>query len=134
MEEIKNSKILLIEIVEDEASQLKALADKFNREGFHVLQARTGDEGLKLALEERPDIILLDILMPEVDGMTMLKKLRDENSWGKHVPVIFLTNISPDNENINERITEDEPAYYLMKANLTIDDVVDKVKERLSRT
>jgi DNA-binding response OmpR family regulator len=133
MEDIKNKKILLIEIVEDEVSQRKALVDKFNREGFRVLQARDGEEGLRIALTEKPDIILLDILMPEIDGMTMLKKLRHENTWGKNVPVILLTNISPDSEKINKGITEDEPAYYLMKANCTIDDVVDKVKERLRR-
>lgn len=129
----QNNKILIIEIVEDENSQRKVLTETFVRSGFNVLQARDGKEGLEIALKEKPDIILLDILMPDMDGMTMLGKLRHYNSWGKNVPVILLTNISPDNEKINKQVVEDEPAYYLMKANYTIDDIVDKVKERLNR-
>ena len=124
-------KILIIEIVEDEYSQRKALSDKFKREGFMVFEAKDGEEGLKTALREKPDAILLDILMPGTDGITMLKKLRQENTWGKKVPVILLTNLSPDDKNISEEIVENEPSYYLMKANCTIDDVVEKVKERL---
>ncbi len=125
-----NKKIL---IVEDEMSQRKALVDKFTREGFQVLEARDGEEGLRIALKEQPNIILLDIVMPKMDGMTMLKKLRQENDWGKSVPVILLTNLSSDDDKINKGITEDEPAYYLVKSNWPINEVVEKVKERLSR-
>jgi DNA-binding response OmpR family regulator len=129
MEESAKKKIL---IVEDEMSQRKALVDKFTRESFHVIEARDGEEGFTIALKERPHIILLDIVMPKMDGMTMLKKLRQENEWGKSVPVILLTNLSADNDKINTGIAENEPAYYLVKSNWKIDDVVEKVKERLS--
>jgi len=130
MEETTKKKIL---IVEDENSQRKALVDKFTREGFQVLEARDGEEGLRVALNGQPNIILLDMVMPKMDGMTMLKKLRQENDWGKSVPVIFLTNLSSDDDKINKGITEDEPAYYLVKSNWPIIEVVEKVKKRLSR-
>lgn len=130
MKESTNKKIL---IVEDEDSQRKALVDKFTREGFSVFEARDGEEGLHIALKEQPHIILLDIVMPKMDGMTMLKKLRQENEWGKKIPVILLTNLSADDDKIIARLAEDEPAYYLVKANWTINDVVEKVNERLAR-
>ena len=130
MEESAKEKIL---IVEDEMSQRKALVDKFTREGFHVLEARDGEEGFNVALTQHPHIILLDIVMPKMDGMTMLKKLRQENTWGKSVPVILLTNLSADDDKIIQGVAADEPAYYLVKSNWAINDVVEKVKERLSR-
>lgn len=119
-------------IIEDEASQRKALAEKFTREGFMVLEAKDGVQGLAVALEAQPDLILLDIVMPKMDGMTMLKKLRKKSAWGKTVPVILLTNLSADSEEINKGIAENEPAYYLVKSDWSIGDVVAKVRERLS--
>lgn len=118
-------------LVEDEASQRKALSEKFTREGFAVLEAKDGAEGLSVAVKAQPDIILLDIVMPKMDGMTMLKTLRQKNEWGKTVPVILLTNLSADSEEINKGIAESDPAYYLVKSNWSIDDVVAKVRERL---
>lgn len=71
--------------------------------------------------------------MPKMDVMTMLKKLRKENAWGKSVPVILFTNLSTDDEKRNKAIAEDEPSYYLVKADWAINDVVEKVKERLAQ-
>ncbi|MBI5003851.1 response regulator [Candidatus Kaiserbacteria bacterium] len=133
MENTKKPKILIIEVIEDETSQRKALAEKFTREGYHVLEAKDGEEGLKIALAEHPDIILLDLMMTQMDGMTMLKKLRQQNSWGESVPVILLTNLSADNDKLIQGVADTSPAYYLMKADWTINDVVEKVRERLSR-
>jgi len=123
-----NKKIL---IVEDERSLSQALVDKLTREGFATLTAKNGEEGLEVALHEHPDLILLDIVMPKMDGMTMLKKLRNKNEWGKKVPVIILTNLTSDNEQRVRDITETEPTYYLVKADWKIEDVVIKVRERL---
>lgn len=117
-------------IVEDDRALLRALSDKFTREGFNVLGAKDGLEGLKTALESQPDLILLDILMPEMGGITMLEKLRKENMWGKRVPVILLTNVIPDND-IIRKITENKPAYYLVKSDWQINDVVEKVMKCL---
>ncbi|OHA24840.1 MAG: hypothetical protein A3D52_02590 [Candidatus Taylorbacteria bacterium RIFCSPHIGHO2_02_FULL_44_36] len=132
-DELKDKKILVIEEVEDEKSLRDVLHDKFVKEGFSVLEARDGEEGLATALRERPDIILLDIIMPKMDGLTMMKKLREGNEWGKKVPIILLTNLSADDDKIMAAITNDEPAYYLVKSNYTIEDLVEKIRERLSR-
>ncbi|OGI95492.1 hypothetical protein A2917_02965 [Candidatus Nomurabacteria bacterium RIFCSPLOWO2_01_FULL_42_17] len=131
METEEKKKIL---IVEDESSMLKILVDSFEKENFSTLEARDGEIAFRKALEERPDIILLDILLPKIDGLTVLKKLRKENEYGKKVPVILLTNLNPDREEINKVIAENNPAYYLVKTNWNIEDVVEKVKERLSRS
>jgi|SRR3989344_2507721 len=131
--EIKNKKILVIEEVEDEKSLRDVLHDKFSLEGFGVLEAKDGEEGLATALREHPDLILLDIVMPKMDGLTMMKKLREVNEWGKNVPIILLTNLSADDNKINQAITDNIPAYYLVKANYTIEDLVEKIRERLSR-
>lgn len=123
-----NKKIL---IVEDELSLRNALSDKLLREGFEIVEAKNGEEGLEVALREHPDLILIDIIMPVMDGMTMLKKLRDEDEWGKTVPVIILTNLTSDNEERLRDITNAEPSYYLVKSDWKIEDVVAKIRERL---
>jgi DNA-binding response OmpR family regulator len=132
-EKNNNKKILVIEAVEDDVSLRNVLRSKFTSEGFRVLEAGDGEEGLIVALRERPNLIVLDILMPRMDGITMMEKLRHANEWGKSVPIILLTNLSADDERINKAITENEPAYYLVKSNYTMSDLVEKIKERLSR-
>ncbi len=117
-------------IVEDEEIMLKQLTERFTGEKFEIVTARDGEEGLKLALTERPDLILLDIILPKMDGMTMMKKLRQMSSWGKKVPIIILTNLNA-NDSIMKGVTENEPAYYLTKTSWTIDEVLTKVKEQL---
>jgi len=115
-------------IVEDEMPILESLVDKFTREGFEISVAHNGEEGLKSALEKHPDLILLDIVMPKMDGMTMLKKLREHDAWGQHVPVVLLTNLSADDEMMH-KIVETEPSYYLIKKSWTTGDVIQKVRE-----
>ncbi len=115
-------------IVEDESALLMVLTDKFRREGFLVHNADDGQKGLQCALQNKPDIIVLDIVMPSMDGLTMLKKLR-ENKWGNTVPVLILSNLS-DPEQINEA-TGRGRVEYLVKSNWGLDDVVRKVKDTL---
>ncbi len=116
--------------MEDEPSMLQVLSDAFVHEKFEVVTASDGVEGLRQAEVHHPDLILLDIVMPKMDGISMMKKLRSENDWGKKVPIIILTNLSADDE-ILKSVTSSEPAYYLVKTNWTITDVIIKVKERL---
>lgn len=120
-------------IVEDDLPVLNALADKLAREGFGILQAQDGEAGLALADKDHPDLILLDILLPKMDGLTMMKKLRAGSVWGKGVPIILLTNLSPDDEKINASVAESEPAYYIVKTDLSMSDLVEKIRERLNR-
>lgn len=130
MNDSKDNKRILV--IEDDTPLRKVLHDKFILEGFHVLEAKDGEEGLATALSERPDLILLDIVMPQMDGITMMKELRQKNEWGKNVPIILLTNLSADDEKINRAIADNAPAYYLVKSSYTINDLVEKIKERLS--
>ena len=120
-------------IIEDENLMLKPLVDKFSSEGFEVILAKNGETGLDKALTEKPDLILLDIILPKKDGMTMMRELRASNSWGKNVPIILLTNLNAD-DRIMKGVTKDEPAYYLVKTDWTLDQVVEKVKDRLGMT
>lgn len=115
-------------IVEDEPALLRVLSDKFAAEGYTVLESKNGLTGLKVALEEKPDAILLDILMPELDGMEMMRRLRDSNDYGKKVPIVILTNLDAD-EKITWAVAKDEPAYYLIKSNVDMDEIVEKVKQ-----
>jgi len=121
----KGVKIL---IVEDEKALLEVLADKFRREHFIVFTGQDGEEGLACALKNKPDIIVLDIVMPSMDGLTMLKKVR-EDKWGNNIPILILSNLS-DPEQINEA-TGRGKVEYLVKSNWGLDDVVQKVKDTL---
>jgi DNA-binding response OmpR family regulator len=115
-------------IIEDEYPLLRALKIKLEENGLEVLSAKNGKEGLETALKDHPDLILLDIVMPIMDGMSMLIKLREEE-WGKSVPVIILTNLG-ETEKIAESI-EKNAFDYLIKTDWTLEDIVKKVKERL---
>ena len=125
----ENKKSILI--VEDDESLQHALADKFMREGFETHTALTGKSGLESALTHHPDIILLDIVMPEMDGPTMLEKLRQAGEWGKKARVIFLTNLSQTSDKMLEQIMRDEPIFYLVKCNMLLSGVVARVNESL---
>lgn len=120
-----NSKKILV--VDDEIQLLKALVEKFTREGFTALEAKDGVEGLKVALRERPDIILLDLVMPEMTGLDVLKKLRETDEWGKKVPIIILTNLT-GNDRLMHQISQNEATDYIVKSNWKMEDVVKKVK------
>lgn len=115
-------------IVEDEISLRDILCKKLTREGFMILEANNGKEGLEVALREHPDLILLDIMMPVMDGMTMLKKL-SEDEWGKDVKVIMLTNLS-DAEKVAEAMAHGSYDY-LVKSNWRLEDIVATVKKKL---
>jgi two-component system, OmpR family, alkaline phosphatase synthesis response regulator PhoP len=116
-------------VVEDEIMLRKALVDKLIQKGYKVLQAGNGLEGLGLALRHKPNLILLDIMMPTMDGIEMLRKLRD-NAWGKHAPVILLTNL-PADDPITASVTELEPAYYMMKSNINLEQIMERIKSLL---
>lgn len=125
---MENKKIILV--IEDEKSLREALDIKLTKNNFTVLDAENGKIGLELALLEHPDLIILDIKMPQMDGLHMLEKLR-EGVWGKTVPVIILTNVTSDNEQINKEITKYEPTFYFIKSDLKLEDLIEKIKERL---
>ncbi len=113
-------------IVEDERPLAHALELKMKHEGFTVETALTGAEGMRLALTGKYDLILLDIIMPEVDGFTLLETIR-----GKHVktPVIVLSNLGQDED--RARAKSLGAVEYFVKANTPISEIVAKVKSVL---
>jgi len=115
-------------IVEDEVALRTLLEDKFKAEGLEILSASTGAEGLNLALSNHPDLILLDLVMPEMDGVTMLKKLR-EDAWGKQVQVIILTN-KEDSQSISDSL-QSKVSLFLVKSDWNLDKLISTVKEKL---
>ena len=121
----QNKKIL---VVEDETPLRQAIFDKFEREGFQTFQGKNGEEGLETALKEHSDIILLDIIMPQVDGLSMLKSLR-KDSWGANAKVLLLTNLN-DAEYVATAM-ESGVFDFLVKSDWKLDDLVIRVKEKL---
>ena len=117
-------------VVEDEESLKNVLCAKLRKEDFKVLEAKNGQEGLVLALAEQPDLIFLDIVMPVMDGLTMVEKLREaEKETGGHIPVIFLTNLS-DEKTLSAG--QKEGIYdYLVKSAWTLDGIVKRAKSTL---
>jgi DNA-binding response OmpR family regulator len=117
-------------IVEDEPSLRQALRDILSRKGFACLEANDGVAGLSAALEHTPDLIMLDLLMPKMDGMEMLKQLRAD-AWGKQARVLILTNLSADSSERVRDVVETTPDFYLIKSDWSINDIVKKTEEML---
>lgn len=123
-----NNQSKKILIVEDDKLLLKILSDEFEKNNFQVLLAGDGQEGLDKALYEKPDLILLDVVMPKMDGLTMLKKLRAQKE-GATIPVLILTNLS-EAETIEKSVASGS-FDFLVKANWELGDIVKKVKDKL---
>ncbi len=115
-------------IVEDEKSLRSAVVDILRRKDFLPLEAKNGKEGAAIALREHPDMILLDLIMPEMDGMAALKLIR-EDPWGADVPVIILTNVSAASEQLVEDAITHRPMNYLIKSDWKLHDIVHKIEE-----
>ena len=125
MPESKKKNILLIE---DEEMLASMYETKFQNEGYQIQKALDGETGLKLAQEKRPDLILLDIIMPKLDGFSVLKKIKEDPKL-KDVPVILLTNLGQDED--VDKGNKFGAAGYLIKANLTPGEVIEKIKQYL---
>ena len=123
---IINKKVL---IVEDEKMISDALVEVFKSEGYEVLTAENGQVGLEVLNEKKADIVLLDLMMPVMDGKTMLHKIR-ENPEFKALPVIVLTNAG-DAESMHETKFYDNANEFLIKSNVNMGDLVQKVKMHL---
>lgn len=123
-----NQKTILI--IEDDTDLREALKTALGYENFNVLTAENGEVGLHLALKEHPHLILLDVIMPKMDGLTVLKMLR-KDTWGKGAAVIVMT-VLDDLEKIAAVVTAggDE---YVIKSEITLGSLVAKVKDRLAR-
>ena len=119
------AKILL---VDDDRLMVKMYQGKFEDDGYEVAVATNGELGIDKALEFKPDLILLDIMMPKVNGLEMLKRLKEKETT-KKIPVILLTNVGSE-EDAKHGLSLGAVAY-LVKAHYDVKDIVKKVKEVL---
>lgn len=126
---MKNQNGKKILIVDDDENLRTVLSDKFKAQGFEVFGAGDGEEGLKQALELHPDIILLDIMMPKMDGWTALGKLREDN-WGKHAKVVVLT-VLEDVSDVAKAMEKDS-FDYIVKTDRSLDEVAAQVQEMVN--
>lgn len=127
MTEEKTTKIL---VVEDEEILLTALSEELKQEGFEVVGAKDGVEGVEKSASEHPDLILLDLVMPRLDGMGALKQIKD-NPQTKDIPVVILTNLSDYNK-VSDALALGAMDY-LVKANYRLEELVNKIKTILAR-
>ena len=118
-------KILL---VEDDPFLLSMYSTKFELENLEVVSAENGELGLKMAKQENPNIILLDIMLPKMDGFEVLEKLKNDNET-KDIPVILLTNLNQKND--VERGMSLGADDYLIKAHFMPSEVVEKIKKAI---
>lgn len=114
-------------VIEDEKSLRGALVDILRLKHFVPLEARNGKEGVELAIFKQPDLILLDLIMPEMDGLSALKRIR-ENGWGKNVPIIILTNLSEANDRAVVDVMAHPKTFYLIKSDCKLHDIVAKIE------
>lgn len=119
-----------IAIIEDDRSILEMYKLKFEFADFKVVTATDGRQGLVLLEKERPDLVLLDLMMPEMGGDEMLAELRKQ-PWGKNMPVIILTNVSQDEA--PKDLADLQVSDFIVKANSTPQTVVDKVSVFLQK-
>ena len=120
-----NKKIL---VIEDEATLQKALNEVLSEEGYEVISSLDGLKGLELAKKETPDLILLDIILPKMDGFEVLKRIKEDDKISE-IPVIILTNLSDIND--IQKALDLGATTYLVKADFHLEDVLKKIKKVL---
>ena len=111
-------------IVDDEIALGSVLSEKLTKAGYKVAWAKNGVTGLKMAIDQKPDLILLDLIMPELDGLGLLRQLRQDD-WGKTAKVIVLTNLTdPAKATEARKLGAD---LNIIKANSTLEDLILKI-------
>ena len=115
-------------IVEDEPSLRTALKNKLEGEGFIVETAKNGLEGIEAVKKSLPDLILLDMIMPVMDGLTMLNNIRAQEA-SKNVPVILLSNLSDSQELVDAM--QSQVFDYLIKSDTSLKEIVEKINNKL---
>jgi len=118
-------------IIEDDLTLVEMYKKKFSQEGYEMIEAYNGQDGLLKAQEEKPDLILLDIMMPKMDGFQVLEKLKNDPLLAK-IPVMILTNIATKPEDI-KRAKKLGACDYIIKANFVPSEIIQKVKNHLAK-
>lgn len=122
----KNTKILF---VEDEEALQKSMGRALEFEGYQVLTASDGETGYNIAIKEKPDLILLDLILPKMDGFEVLRSLK-KNEETKKIPVAILTNLESTAD--IDKALELGALTYLVKANYELRDLLEKVDAMVS--
>ncbi len=115
-------------IVEDDKMISSMYETKLKQEDYEVLVAENGAQGLELAVQEKPDVVLLDIILPQMDGFTVLQEMRSNDNL-KNIPIIMLTNLGTSED--QEKGKRYGATDYWVKASLTPAQVSEKIKEFL---
>ena len=115
-------------IVEDDKLLIKALGSKLKEKKFKILEALDGEEGLASAKKNKPDLVLCDLNMPKMDGLTMLKKMR-QTDWGADMTVMVLTNYN-DKEKVSEALNQ-YVCRYLVKSDWDLDQIAEEIEKKL---
>jgi DNA-binding response OmpR family regulator len=118
----------VILLIEDDRTLVEMYVQRLKHEGFEVLTAFDGNEGVQMALESGPNLILLDLMLPKQGGLSVLKIIKS-NEMTKNIPVIVLTNFGK--EEYREESLRDGAVMFLLKAESMPGQVVEKVKETL---
>lgn len=117
-------------IIEDDRSLQNALVEMITRDGFESASAFDGEEGIQKAAEFRPDLILLDIILPKKDGYEVLSQIK-KDELTKDTPVLILTNLE-EVDNVQKALDLGAMAF-MIKSDFSLKDVVEKVKETLGQ-
>jgi DNA-binding response OmpR family regulator len=116
--------------IEEEPTLQKAVGEILAQEGFKVFSALDGERGLELIKKEKPDLILLDLILPKKDGFEVLKEAKEDKKL-KDVPIIVLTNLEGMGD--VEKALSLGATTYLVKANYELGDVIGKIKQILKK-
>lgn len=114
--------------IEDEQALQKTAGEVLGQEGFETFSALDGEAGLDLARKEKPDLILLDLILPKKDGFEVLSELKRDKET-QDIPVVVVTNLEGAGD--IEKVLELGATTYLVKANYSLEDVVSKIKSLL---
>ena len=115
-------------LIEDEAALQKTFSEVLDQEGYKVMSALDGELGLRLAKQKKPDLILLDLILPKVHGFEVLKELKGDEGT-RDIPVIVLTNLEGVGD--VEKALELGATTYLVKATYSLEEVIGKIKKTL---
>jgi len=113
-------------IIEDDKFLRELIARKLTGEGFDISEAVDGEDGIKKIKEEKPDLILLDLILPGIDGFEVLKKTKEDAATAS-IPVIILSNLGQREE--VEKGLKLGAIDYLIKAHFTPGEIIEKIKE-----
>ena len=115
-------------IIEDDKFLRELIIQKLGNEGYEVVEAAEGEEGLRKMKEEKPDLVLLDLILPVIDGFEVLRRAKSEQDTAS-VPIIILSNLGQRDD--VEKGIELGAVDYMIKAHFTPGEIVEKIKATL---